>query len=51
MLGARVFFPQRHAKSELECGTLSLFIHLNLAPAVKENENLMHCINFKGPLM
>ena len=30
---------------ELECGTLLLFIHLNLAPAVKVNENLMHCIN------
>ena len=40
-----VFFPQLHAKTELECGTLLLFIHLNLAPAVKENENLMHCIN------
>ena len=25
--------------------TFLLFIHLNLAPAVKENENLMHCIN------
>ena len=40
--------PVRHAKTELECGTLLLFIHLNLAPAVKENESLMHCINFGG---
>ena len=45
MVGAHVFFPQRHAKTELECGMLLLFIHQNLAPAVKENENLMHCIN------
>ena len=37
-----------HAKIELECGTLLLFIHLNLVPAVKENENLMHCINVGG---
>ena len=44
-LGAHVFFPLRHAKTELECGTLLLFIHLNLAPAAKENENLVHCIN------
>ena len=44
MLGAHVFFPRRHAKTELEFGTLLLFIHLNLALAVKENENLMHCI-------
>ena len=48
MLGAHVFFPRRHAKTELEFGTLLLFIHLNLAPAVKENENLMHCINVGG---
>ena len=33
------------AREELECGTLLLFIHLNLAPTVKENENLMRCIN------
>ena len=43
-----VFFPQRHAKTELECGTLLLFVHLNLAQAVKENENLMHCINLRS---
>ena len=43
-----VFFPQRRAKTELECGTLLLFVDLNLAPAVKENENLMHCINLGG---
>ena len=48
LLGARVFFPQRHAKTELECGTLLLFVHLNLAQAVKENENLMHCINLRS---
>ena len=48
LLGAHVFFPRLHAKAELECGTLLLFIHLNLAPAVKENESLMHCINFGG---
>ena len=36
------------AAHELECGTLLLFIHQNLAPAVKENINLMHCINLGG---
>ena len=41
----RTYVP---AKTELDCGTLLLFIHLNVAPAVKESENLMHGINVGG---